>query len=361
MRSTSRTLSIGLMVAVMALLVSAASAAAATIPIKGGEVDWGIKESFRKYIEGPIAKGKIEVSSGAARAADGTFVFPVASGSYDTKTHVTEVIGTGTVHFTGHETNPGEPQLDLTLSNPRVVVGAETGAVFADVSSKAFTPGDPESFPGVELATLDTKGVAPVFGAEAVSLAAIPAVLTEAGSKAFSGFYQPGAALDPVGVTAAFQPTPPPVEEPKEEPKEEPQKPSDDPQKPAEGSPAPAPAPAPAAPGPAQLTNLTGLQKFGSDGVAKLANLACPSGGATCTTTVPKRLAAKIAGKRYVLGVMAPKKIGAGKSATVRVHVPKAAQEALGAKKYTVKLNVALHANGSTTKQVVKVAIAGKS
>ena len=42
------------------LLVSAASAAAATIPVEGGEVDWGVKESFRSYIKGPIAAGKIE-------------------------------------------------------------------------------------------------------------------------------------------------------------------------------------------------------------------------------------------------------------------------------------------------------------
>jgi hypothetical protein len=128
----------------------------------------------------------------------------------------------------------------------------------------------------------------------------------------------------------------------------------------SEPAPSPAPAPAPTF-GPAKLSATKGLQKFGANGVAKVADLACPTGGASCTTTVPKRLGAKIAGKRYVLGVMAPKKIGAGKSATVRVHVPKAAQSALGAMKYTVKLNVALHANGSTTKQVVKVAIAGKS
>ena len=343
MRSTRRrSLSIGLLVAVMALLVSAASAAAAIIPIKGGEVDWGIKESFRNYIEGPIAKGKIEVSGGAVRAADGTFVFPVGAGTYDTTTHTTEVVASGTVHFTGHE-----GALDVTFSNPRVVLGGGSPAVFADVSSKAFTPGEPEAFPGVEFASLDLSAVAPVFGTESVTLSAIPAVLTEAGSKAFSGFYKPGAALDPLGVIASFAPTKPPVEEPKPEP----QKPADNP------PPAPAP-PAPAAP--TKPVAFGGVQMFGANGVAKVATLTCPSGGATCTTTVPKRLGAKIAGQRYVLGVMAPEKIGAGRSATVRVHVPKAAQEALGAKKHLVKLTVALHANGQTTKQLVKVKIAGR-
>lgn len=113
-------------------------------------------------------------------------------------------------------------------------------------------------------------------------------------------------------------------------------------------------------PGPAKLVTLKGVQKFGANGIAKLARLSCPSGGATCATTMPKRLGVKIAGKRYVLGVLAPKKIGAGNSAIVRVHVPKAAQKALGAKKYLVKVKVAVHANGHTTKRVVKVKIAGR-
>jgi hypothetical protein len=173
-----------------------------------------------------------------------------------------------------------------------------------------------------------------------------------------SYFYSSGSGEDPKKPPLPFvvdfkgpTPTPPAPPEPTPSSPSSPEEPKADP--------APAPAPAPT-PGPASLSATKGLQKFGANGVATVANLACPSGGATCTTTVPKRLGAKIAGKRYVLGVMAPKKIGAGKSATVRVHVPKAAQAALGAKKYTVKLNVALHANGLTTKKVVTVKIAGK-
>lgn len=114
------------------------------------------------------------------------------------------------------------------------------------------------------------------------------------------------------------------------------------------------------APVPPRFAALKGVQKFGADGVAKLVTLSCPSGGGACTTTVPKRIGAKIGGKRYVLGVMTPKRIAAGKSATVRVHLPKAAQEALSAKPFLVKLKVALHANGLTTKRTVKVKIAGR-
>src|SRR3954454_12069138 len=119
MRSArTRSLSIVVLLAAIALLVSAASAAAATIPIKGGQVDWGVKKSFREYVKGGIAKGQIEVSGGATEAADGTFVFPVGSGTYDLATHTTEAQGTGSVHFTGHFSE-GVPALDLTFSNPR--------------------------------------------------------------------------------------------------------------------------------------------------------------------------------------------------------------------------------------------------
>lgn len=347
MRNTGRrSLSIGALVAVTAFLVSAAVAAAATIPIKGGEVDWGIKESFRSYVKGP-AGGQIEVTGGAAEAADGTYAFPIDSGTYDLESHTTSVQGSGAVHFTGHFSG-GVPALDLTFSDPRVVVGTATGTVYADVSSKSMATGVVEEFPGVEFATLDPSGVAPAFGAEAVRLDAIPAVLTAAGATAFAGFYPAGAQLDPLGMTAAFEPTPPPVEEPKA---------------PAAGPPPPAPAPAPEAPQAepvpaAKVVALGGVRKFGADGIAKLARLTCPSGGATCRATVPKRLGARIAGQRYVLGVMAPRKIGAGKSAVVRVHVPKAAQKALGAKRHLVKVKVVVRANGQTTKGVVKAKIA---
>ncbi|MBS1676102.1 MAG: hypothetical protein JST08_01835 [Actinobacteria bacterium] len=128
---------------------------------------------------------------------------------------------------------------------------------------------------------------------------------------------------------------------------------------PPESKPAGPGTPGPSAtPAAAKLVTLKGVKKLGAGGVATVARLVCPSGGATCTTTVPSRLGVKIAGARYVLGVRAPKKIGAGKSATVRVRVPKAARHALGAKRLAVKVKVALHANGQTTKKVVKATIA---
>jgi hypothetical protein len=99
---------------------------------------------------------------------------------------------------------------------------------------------------------------------------------------------------------------------------------------------------------------------LGSAGTVTVATLACPVGGTACKTVVPKRVAAKIGGKRYLLTVSAPQTIAAGKSAAVKVKLPKGARAALAGKQLTVKVKVSLYANGRSTSHVVKVKIAGK-
>ena len=80
----------------------------------------------------------------------------------------------------------------MTITDPRVILGGATGTVFADVSSKAFTPGEPESFPDAEFAALDTSATPPEFeGEDAVTLAEIPAELTAEGAEAFCGLPTP--------------------------------------------------------------------------------------------------------------------------------------------------------------------------
>jgi hypothetical protein len=74
---------------------------------------------------------------------------------------------------------------------------------------------------------------------------------------------------------------------------------------------------------------------------------------------VPKHVAAKIGGKRWLLAVIAPKQIGAGKSGAVKLRLPKGAREALGKGRLAVSLNVVLRANGTSAKHLLKVKIAG--
>jgi hypothetical protein len=351
MRSArSRSLPIALLMSAIVLLLSA-SAAAATIPIQGGEVDWGVKESFRRYVKGPIAQGQIEVSGGAVEAADGTYEFPVQSGTYDLTTHVTEVQSIGTVHFTGHFSG-GVPALDVTISDPRVILGGATGTVFADVASKAFTPGEPESFPDAEFAALDTSTAPPEFeGQEAVSVRNIPAELTEEGAEAFAGFYTEGTALDPVSVTAAFNPTgppAPPVEEPiTEAPKTEDTKPA---------TPAPTPVAAPVMP---TLKSAGGAAKLGGGGSATVATITCPATEA-CSLKAPKSVTFKVGGKSFSAKVIAPRWILSGKSAKVAVKVPKEALEALAGGKLKLSLKLVLGSGTESTTKVVPATLKGQ-
>jgi hypothetical protein len=342
-------------VAAVALLVTAAAAAAATIPIKGGEVDWGIKASFRSYIKSPIAAGKIELSGGAVEADDGTYKFPVESGTYDLTSHTTEVQSRGTVHFTGHfDPVTEEPALDMTVADPRVVLEGEAGAVFANVTSKSLTTGEAVDYPGVEMATLDTSEVAPSFEGEAVSLAGIPAELTAAGAEAFAGFYTAGAALDPLGVVAAFEPTPPPVEETEEgkkteQPKSEDPKSGDSPQ-------AAAPAPVPDLPLPTLKKATKGAAMLGGGGAARLATISCPTAQA-CTLKAPRRVKFKAGGKGWSAKVIAPHWILPGKSGKVAVKVPRAALPHLARGKARISLKLVLGVGTQSKTQVVKATL----
>jgi hypothetical protein len=162
------------------------------VPITVGGADWGLKESFRNYIEGSIAHGTITVADGASRNPDGSFHFPLASGSYDPTTKSTFARFGGSVHFSGHD-----GQLELDVSDVAVEITPSGATAFADVTSKSLSDGKSVDFPNVELAALDLAGVDPVDNAGTTEWSTIPAQLTEAGAPAFSGFYSPGQELDP--------------------------------------------------------------------------------------------------------------------------------------------------------------------
>ena len=67
-----------------------------------GVLDWGIKESFRQYVEGPIADGEITMTPPATRNDDGTFRFPDGTGDIDPEAGTATVDLAGGVYFEGH-------------------------------------------------------------------------------------------------------------------------------------------------------------------------------------------------------------------------------------------------------------------
>ena len=341
MRSTRiRSLSIAVALAAIALLATAVSAAAAPKAVKGGELDWGVKESFDQYVTEFAMEGSIETGGGASEASHWVYAFPVVSGSYDEATETNEVQYVGSVHYVAYG-----GLLDITIKNPKLVLEGTEGALFADVVS-----GGSETA-GLELVELDATGVTPVAEAETLSWEGIESALTEDGVPVFQS-YPEGEEFDPVDFTDSWVPTA------KEESTTPPPS-GGDPgtvTPPAAESPAP-PAAVIASP---KVTLGKATRQLNGSGWAEVATLSCPAGGGACKTTAPKRLAAEIDGKRYVLTVVAPKSIAAGKSAAVKVLLPKAARLALGADKLAVKFQVSLQANGQTAKQMVDVKIAGR-
>lgn len=171
---------------------SGAEAKAPNFPITDGTLDWGIKKSFRDYLTGPIAGGKITVADGAKTNADGSFRFTGGKGSYDQGKHAVSAAFKGSVHLYGHH-----GALDIKLSDLKLATTGKNGFLSADVESAKGAGQPKETKNDVKLANLDLTGIKPGSGpGGAMTFANIPATLTADGSTAFGGFYKEGEKLD---------------------------------------------------------------------------------------------------------------------------------------------------------------------
>ncbi|KAM9866042.1 hypothetical protein ACIFOC_00953 [Leucobacter aridicollis] len=185
-----------------------AQAAAPSSDVTGASLDWGIKESFRKYISGPIAQGNATLLGSTAQSAAGTYQWADGSGESATDGSYASVgfgVGNG-VHFQGHSMQiDGEDVavLDATFTNPRVVITSPTtGELRMDVQGYEFKStterGEPFARTDAPIASLTLPE--PTAEGTTLTWTGASAVLTEEGSIAFGGgaFYAPGEALDAV-------------------------------------------------------------------------------------------------------------------------------------------------------------------
>ncbi|MFJ8633686.1 HtaA domain-containing protein [Streptomyces sp. NPDC093568] len=178
-----------------------ASEAPAQGDIADGTLAWGVKQSFRSYVVGAVAKGEITTSGGAAQAAgNGVFTFGDATGEYDTDADTLSARFKGAVTFRGHE---GEGEgggygLDLTLSNLRATLDEGTGALTADVTSLG------EKTEDVVLADLKAGASDLTAEHDVITADDVKATLTAAGAKAFGDFYTAGTELDAVDLSVAL-------------------------------------------------------------------------------------------------------------------------------------------------------------
>ncbi|MFF4140058.1 HtaA domain-containing protein [Streptomyces sp. NPDC001698] len=180
-------------------------ASTAPTPARGdvadGRLTWGVKDSFRGYVVGPVAKGRITTSDGASQASgNGAFTFADATGGYDTEADTLSAAFKGSVNFKGHqgEGDGGEYGLDLTLDTVRAALDGGSGELTADVTNLG------EKSPNVVLADLKAGSARLTAKNDVINLNDVTATLTEAGARAFGGFYDKGTALDPVNLSVTL-------------------------------------------------------------------------------------------------------------------------------------------------------------
>lgn len=174
------------------------AAYAAPAAVTGGSLSWGVRQSFRNYITGPIGAGTITTAGGATQAGgNGVFTFPITGGSSDAG--VADVASAGSVRFAGHH-----GILDVQLSDVRVAVAGGQGSIVVDAVSNEFidtvTQGNPISYDDATFATLDLSGVTPAVSGNSITYANVPATLAADGSQILGSgnFYAAGEAIDPV-------------------------------------------------------------------------------------------------------------------------------------------------------------------
>jgi hypothetical protein len=300
--------------------------------------------------------GRIEADGSAKVSWDATFTVNFYSGavpfSVEDPTLTVAPDGSGelTATLAGCAASKAEPEAPCTpfTPSPEARIATFSGVQIDPEAPLTVTP----DYAGVEVESEPAQNRA-VEGWGAWPQAM---VTFQDGTGLSSYFYSSGSGEDPNKPPLPFVvdfkgPTPtPPVTPP--EPGEAPT-----PAPPSASVPAPVVIPTTAG----SLTAMKGVLKLDASGRATLANLACPSGGTACKTVVAKHVAAKVGGKRWLLAVIAPKQIGAGKSGAVKVRLPKGAREALGEGKLAVKLGVVLKGNGKSTKHQLKATIAGSN
>lgn len=216
-------------------------------------VNWGLKKSFRSYINGPFSQGSQELT-GVTTNEDGSYHFTSAEGTVANGEYSLTFTGSS-IHYTAHH-----GLLEVIISDLSVTIKDGVGTVRANVQSRPYngntTPNDLVETKNMTLGTFNASGLK-VEG----NTITLPSVdeengtrvkLSEEATGAFAGFYKAGQELDALGFSATIvaKEAPAPSPEPSTEPSAEPTvAPTSEAPKPAEPSSAPtSEAPKPAEP-----------------------------------------------------------------------------------------------------------------
>ena len=222
-------------------------------------VNWGLKKSFRSYINGVFSQGSQKLT-GVTTNEDGSYHFTSAEGTVANGEYSVTFTGSS-IHYTAHH-----GLLEVIISDLSVTIKDGVGTVRANVQSRPYngntTPNDLVETKNMTIGTFNASGLK-VEG----NTITLPSVdeengtrvkLSEEATGAFAGFYKAGQELDALSFSATIvtkeapAPSPEPSNEPTAAPTAEPSsKPSS-----APTSEAPKPAdPKPADPKPAEPTS----------------------------------------------------------------------------------------------------------
>lgn len=188
-------------------------------------VNWGLKKSFRSYINGPFSQGSQELT-GVTTNEDGSYHFTSAEGTVANGEYSVTFTGSS-IHYTAHH-----GLLEVIISDLSVTIKDGVGTVRANVQSRPYngntTPNDLVETKNMTLGTFNASGLK-VEG----NTIALPSVdeengtrvkLSEEATGAFAGFYKAGQELDALGFSATIvtKEAPAPSPEPSTEPSAEP-------------------------------------------------------------------------------------------------------------------------------------------
>ncbi|OFR29168.1 HtaA domain-containing protein [Rothia sp. HMSC066G02] len=248
-------------------------AAASEQSLQDVTVNWGLKKSFRSYINGAFSQGSQELT-GVTTNEDGSYHFTSAEGTVANGEYSVTFTGSS-IHYTAHH-----GLLEVIISDLSVTIKDGVGTVRANVQSRPYngntTPNDLVETKNMTIGTFNASGLK-VEG----NTITLPSVdeengtrvkLSEEATGAFAGFYKAGQELDALGFSATIvtkeapapspepstepsaKPTAAPTAEPSSAPTTEAPKPADP--KPAEPtSAAPSAAPTSEAPKPAESSS----------------------------------------------------------------------------------------------------------
>lgn len=188
-------------------------------------VNWGLKKSFRSYINGAFSQGSQELT-GVTTNEDGSYHFTSAEGTVANGEYSVTFTGSS-IHYTAHH-----GLLEVIISDLSVTIKDGVGTVRANVQSRPYngntTPNDLVETKNMTLGTFNASGLK-VEG----NTITLPSVdeengtrvkLSEEATGAFAGFYKAGQELDALGFSATIvtKEAPAPSPEPSTKPSAEP-------------------------------------------------------------------------------------------------------------------------------------------